>query len=120
MTSSSAQPESPQSRIGEQRGIPAAAPVGQTATSAGEQAARTAAPRPGRSLASLGLWAFSLLIAYALSPLPVGVALDLMPPRVSVPAHKSIRTVYAPLIWLSDHSTRVREFYNWYESLLEV
>lgn len=76
--------------------------------------------RPPRSPVTPFLWILSLLIVYVLSPLPVGVALDLIPFKYAQPAHKTLRTVYAPLIWVSNRVPPVHAFYEWYEDLLDV
>jgi hypothetical protein len=88
--------------------------VRQTATSA------SPATPPPRSAATPLLWVVSLLIAYLLSPLPVGVALDLMPVKYAFPTHRALRTVYAPIIWVSNRVPQVHAFYEWYEDLYDV
>src|SRR5690242_17912302 len=100
MTTPSAKSESPQ---------PARVPV---ASSAGT-VRRTEVSPPGdrthrpRSAATPLLWVVSLLIAYVLSPLPVGVALDLLPAKYAIPMHRALRTVYAPIIWVSNRVPRI-------------
>lgn len=114
MTTPSAKPDS--SPVAAASPSASAAATGRTP----EASASGARPRPKRLPITPILWTLSLLIAYALSPLPVGVALDLLPFKYAQPAHKTFRTVYAPLIWVSDRVPRVHAFYEWYEDLLDV
>lgn len=70
--------------------------------------------------ATRALWALNIVLAYALSPLPLGIALDLMPFSVATAVHEVLQPAYAPLVWLSQKSDRVRHFYEWYESLADA
>ncbi len=92
--------------------------VAPKATDAVAGTAPEAARRP-RATTKL-LWAVNLVIFYALSPLPMGVLLDLMPYRAAASAYVVLEPAYAPLIWLSNQNRNVKEFYAWYESLLDA
>lgn len=113
MTTPSAESEPPQ---------PAKVPIASSAGAMRRTEASSNAPsahRP-RSATTPLLWVVSLLIAYVLSPLPVGVALDLLPAKYALPAHRAFRTVYAPIVWVSNRVPQVHAFYEWYEDLFDV
>lgn len=77
-------------------------------------------PRAPANWSTRACWGVVVVIGYLLSPLPLGVMLDLMPRTVSRPAFFALSVAYKPLSWLYGQNRQVRDFYDWYESLLDA
>lgn len=78
------------------------------------------APRASANWSTRACWGVVVLIGYLLSPLPLGVFLDLLPMPVARPAFYALSVAYKPLSWLYGQNRQVRDFYDWYESLLDA